>query len=269
MARSERMRMRPIARLAVVGLMLAVIVSMLVLRAWLLSQERWSPYAQADPALVKLSAASVRTTKEHLASGCVTASVPTRAWRLGSRLTFRVGRGAAFVGMHRRDLGRVLDRAAGAFGDRAGPCGRGPFRDWVAVAGPTGRNAGIDAVGSRTARCATADGMSVLDVGPLPGDFAGMACVWSAPDEHGIERVTEADIRLDAERSWVTGVVGCRAAYDVQSVLTHELGHVLGLDHPATGAIEGATMDRAVDLCDSSARTLTGGDLISLLDRLA
>lgn len=99
-------------------------------------------------------------------------------------------------------------------------------------------------------------------MGPLPGARLALTCVYSPPDEEGSLRVVEADVRLDGDEAWTAERAPCSRAYDVQSVLTHELGHVGGLDHP--GVASTSTMNRAVRACDTSGRTLSGEDLVTL-----
>ena len=48
----------------------------------------------------------------------------------------------------------------------------------------------------------------------------------------------EADIFLNSNFSWSVAANGQSGRYDVQSVLTHELGHFLGLGHSALGETE-------------------------------
>ena len=50
---------------------------------------------------------------------------------------------------------------------------------------------------------------------------------------------------------------GCAVDFDLQNTLTHELGHVLGLDHSADGA---ATMFASAPRSDTSKRTLSADD---------
>src|SRR5262249_12542106 len=47
-------------------------------------------------------------------------------------------------------------------------------------------------------------------------------------------RITDADIVVNAEKyPWIAGddISGCSNQYDLQNVLTHELGHLFGLAH--------------------------------------
>ncbi|MBD3943159.1 matrixin family metalloprotease [Microbacterium sp. NEAU-LLC] len=109
--------------------------------------------------------------------------------------------------------------------------------------------------------CTTADGLNVVDFGPLVGTTLGLTCTWYAA---GVP--VQADIRIDtSERTWVTTSTGCTGEkYDVRSVMTHELGHVLGLDHAAENGANDLTMSPQIANCSFSQRTLGAGDLTGI-----
>lgn len=69
--------------------------------------------------------------------------------------------------------------------------------------------------------------------------------------------------------SWFSGPtpVGCANRFHVQSVASHEMGHVLGLGHVDDTTHEYLTMSTAIGPCDVSAQTLGRGDFL-LLDLL-
>lgn len=124
--------------------------------------------------------------------------------------------------------------------------------------GSTSLGTGITAAGS----CQTNDGKSVtawMSVN-LAGVLAG-TCTWS---KGGVAQ--SSDVVINTRYQWTVRSAGCRGAYDLTGVMTHERGHTFGLGHPAaTAANEGLTMYPAVASCDFSKRTLGKGDLSGLL----
>lgn len=76
--------------------------------------------------------------------------------------------------------------------------------------------------------------------------------------------MTEADIRIDtSSRSWVTTTSGCTGTkYDLRSVVTHEFGHAIGIDHAAQA--DNQTMSPTMSSCSSTARYLGSGDWRSM-----
>jgi hypothetical protein len=82
------------------------------------------------------------------------------------------------------------------------------------------------------------DGANTLGWAPLQGTILGLTCAWfTGPGDP--QGATEFDMQLDPEWRWTTGSA---PEMDLQSVVTHEFGHALGLGHtPDTGAIMFAT----------------------------
>lgn len=73
-------------------------------------------------------------------------------------------------------------------------------------------------------------------------------------------RITDADIVLSRAIDFTTGIDAVAGAYDAESVLTHEIGHLMGLDH--TGLVR-ATMAPFTDRGDVHQRTLALDDAIA------
>lgn len=77
--------------------------------------------------------------------------------------------------------------------------------------------------------------------------------------ERGSGRVTQTEILLDAvARSWATTASGGERAFDIQSVIAHEAGHLFGLDHSDDPE---ATMYAATPAGEVKKRTLEADDL--------
>lgn len=74
---------------------------------------------------------------------------------------------------------------------------------------------------------------------PIGSEALAVATTWA--DERG--RVVSFDIRVNAAAQWST--TGDPDRFDLQAAVTHEVGHVLGLEH---SAVRDATMHAAHDL---------------------
>lgn len=119
-----------------------------------------------------------------------------------------------------------------------------------------------DANFTSTGGCGTADNRDVVDFG-LIADSGVLArtCTWSTAGGAPYDK----DIRIDTStRSWVT-TTGCSGTnYDLRSVVTHELGHMLALGHATEFGDNDLTMSPNSASCNSSARTLGAGDVSSI-----
>jgi hypothetical protein len=56
---------------------------------------------------------------------------------------------------------------------------------------------------------------------------------------------------------------GCSGEYDIDGIMTHETGHIIGLGH---SSVAGATMYPSVAACDFSPRTLSSDDVAGRKD---
>lgn len=87
---------------------------------------------------------------------------------------------------------------------------------------------------------------------------AGSGLVAATPVEYNpaTGEILDADVILDGSRSWSTTLEAGK--FDVQAVVTHEVGHFLGLDH---SAVHRATMNPAVKEGQTWQRSLESDDL--------
>lgn len=86
------------------------------------------------------------------------------------------------------------------------------------------------------------------------GGGVALATLWSSGD-----RLVEFDIRLNTYQNWATD--GSANADDIQGVLTHEIGHGIGLAHSDVSA---ATMWPFTSYGDTSWRTLETDDIMGI-----
>jgi len=113
----------------------------------------------------------------------------------------------------------------------------------------------------QTSRYWAQDGVSVVDFRPtveLGGVCADSVGCAQAYVSGGV--VVEGDARFDSFRAWnYTGGPVSSSAYDVEGTMTHEFGHIVGLDHVGTSnevmytfAVMGRTSDRKLGRGDSN-----------------
>jgi hypothetical protein len=117
------------------------------------------------------------------------------------------------------DLQRAVARAFGTWGSAPGVTLPAEF------------------VGFTPAEPFTSEGMSVIGFRARPDlDRTLGATTFTLDSVTG--NVLEADVFLNAAFPWSTATGGDGQRFDVESILLHELGHVLGLGHSALGETE-------------------------------
>lgn len=155
--------------------------------------------------------------------------------------------------------------AAGVWSNGSDSCGFSGTPDLTVTIYP---DYSTDANISTSNTCLTRDSVNVIDFGSLTSTTLGLTCSWFQT-QTGRDKMLEADTRLDSSgRTWVTSVDPVRCigqVFDVRSVLTHELGHAIGLGHAREDGGNDQTMSPSTSGCNTSARLLGEGDFRSLL----
>ena len=75
----------------------------------------------------------------------------------------------------------------------------------------------------------------------------------------GDDRIYDADVYTNtAIQFYSSRESGCSSEYDIDGVMVHEVGHVIGLGH---SSVAGATMYPSVSACNTSPRSLASDDI--------
>jgi hypothetical protein len=75
----------------------------------------------------------------------------------------------------------------------------------------------------------------------------------------GDDRINDADIYTNtAQPLYSSREAGCSGEYDVDGIMAHEVGHVIGLGH---SNVAGATMYPSVSACNTGNRSLAADDI--------
>jgi hypothetical protein len=105
---------------------------------------------------------------------------------------------------------------------------------------PVCSRADAEYLGGSASRAAPADGTNTVEwiqggweARGFGADLPAVTDVQYATDDSGQWHIVEADVYLNAtSHPWTLGARPDLSSWDVQSVLTHEFGHLLGLLHP-------------------------------------
>ena len=76
--------------------------------------------------------------------------------------------------------------------------------------------------------------------------------------QSGDDRIYDADVYTNTSHQFYSsGESGCSAEYDINGIMVHEVGHVIGIGH---SSVTGATMYPSVSACNTANRTLEADD---------
>lgn len=129
-----------------------------------------------------------------------------------------------------------------------------------------GRADGIGATSEYTgmtsprANCRAPDGRNVVGFGRLQYGVLAVTCYWT---RNG--RMVEADIKINDREMWALAFHGCRNRPILEATITHEAGHVFGLDHIGERKHGRLTMSPYLDgPCENAEASLGLGDMLGL-----
>ena len=75
----------------------------------------------------------------------------------------------------------------------------------------------------------------------------------------GDDRIYDADVYTNtAQPLYSSREAGCSGEYDIDGIMAHEVGHVIGIGH---SNVAGATMYPSVSACNTGNRTLASDDI--------
>lgn len=112
----------------------------------------------------------------------------------------------------------------------------------------------------RRPNCTSRDGHNVVGFGRLQFGVLAVTCYWV---RNG--RMVEADVKINSRESWALSVRGCRNKPVLEATMTHEAGHVFGLDHIGERKHGRLTMSPFLDgPCMNNEATLGLGDMRGL-----
>jgi hypothetical protein len=76
--------------------------------------------------------------------------------------------------------------------------------------------------------------------------------------QSGDDRIYDADVYTNTSTQFYSsGEPGCSGEYDINGIMAHEVGHVIGIGH---SNVSGATMYPSVSSCNTGNRTLHSDD---------
>ena len=134
---------------------------------------------------------------------------------------------------------------------------------WSGVSGQSFSFVGAGASSAFTPTCGANEGdftntvrfSFLLD----PGVLGETCTLFDFDGIDGGERIVEFDMHIDAATDWSVAAITPGDQYDLRSLMLHELGHALGLDHSGPGNVMQPFLDTG-----EMVRTLTGDDLAGM-----
>ena len=208
------------------------------------------------------SAAATRAVSG--ADACSDPAYTDNRWRVTSALHYRFNMSTTPRGIRHRAARSAIRHAAENVADTRSDCHLGDR-----VPATLNYDGGTSAVADirRDGSCAKSDGVSVVSFGNLPKALA-KTCTYYKINPSDYDEVGTSDIKLNrAEFRWTVrpDSLSCKRSYDIEGVVTHELGHTFGLGHVPEQSHGSLTMSPVINgPCQRSERTLGKGDVFGL-----
>ncbi|MGH2609477.1 MAG: matrixin family metalloprotease, partial [Tepidiformaceae bacterium] len=138
-------------------------------------------------------------------------------------------------------------------GINGGPLVTSAAATWSNVSGQSFRfSGGGGPIGAGTLTCFPnpGDGMNTVLFSPdlVPGILGETCTFFDFYEVDGMDRIVEFDMHLSSTAPWSTGPFTPIDAFDLPTVILHELGHALGLDHSFDGTVMQPALDTGAQI---------------------
>jgi hypothetical protein len=200
-------------------------------------------------------AMTATATRTAAAKTCTDTSYALSGWKdTGFNWYFNPAGAPAAV---RSTAGSAITNATAALTQA---CGKRKIGLTPSFKGQTSARPQVGAAGN----CVGNDGKNVIGFVAGSGRWLGMTCTYYKT-VNGKKTVTGTDTALNTQYAFFTRTANCNNAYDLTSVVLHERGHSLGLNHVDQNAHASAVMTPALAPCTIGKRTLGLGDYKGLV----
>lgn len=113
---------------------------------------------------------------------------------------------------------------------------------------------------STRAKCGSRDSRNIIGFRQLEYGVLAVTCYWTSGG-----RIVEADMQITTRETWALSVASCSNDMMLEATITHEAGHVYGMDHVSERRHGRLTMSPFSDgPCDNSEASLGWGDIRGL-----
>ena len=114
---------------------------------------------------------------------------------------------------------------------------------------------------SLSPNCSNRDGHNVIGFAKLDPGTLAVTCYWINGG-----KIVEADMQITTRESWALSLATCHGNMPMlEATITHEAGHVFGLDHVGENRHGRLTMSPYIDgPCENNESTLGLGDMLGL-----